>query len=48
MARTGKPAVRQVAAVERAIAVLETLAEGELAVAALENSRKEHVGEIRI
>jgi DNA-binding IclR family transcriptional regulator len=30
MARTGKPAVRHVAAVERAVAVLDVLAEGEL------------------
>src|SRR5690242_7638150 len=30
MARTGKPAVRHVAAVERAVAVLDALAEGEL------------------
>ena len=30
MPRTGKPAVRHVAAVERAVAVLEALADGEL------------------
>ena len=30
MPRTGKPAVRHVAAVERAVAVLESLADGEL------------------
>ncbi len=30
MPRTGKPAVRHVAAVERAVAVLDALAEGEL------------------